>query len=267
MAAEADLSVLVRYGSRQQRIRVQGSGGIHNRLSVIQAEYETFAGQIDQFGVSDALLVGFRSHDFLLLMQGDSGGHIVIGRNDADRNSGRFVIPGFQQHIVTGTVEDVPSGSRYLRHIVMAQRQQLGFCHALRVGRNGGSYFVCFEPESAILSDNILHGTHLERSSGQGTFVVQGRMHRITEGVLVFIESGQHRPLLLHLNQSLDRSVRNGDFLNIHGFRQRHHGEAENQQKQYDQESRGFVFCKIHPLYLVSLLVKREKAADLSAAR
>ena len=91
-------------------------------------------------------------------------------------------------------------------------------------------------------------------------------MHRITEGVLVFIESGQHRPLLLHLNQSLDRSVRNGDFLNIHGFRQRHHGDAENQQKQCDQESRGFILCKIHPLYLVSLLVKRGKAADRSAA-
>ena len=148
----------------------------------------------------------------------------------------------------------------------MSKRQRgcftIAFC---RCGDLSGK-FIRFEPERAVLADNVLNRTHLEDCAFQISIAIHRCMHRIPEGVLMLIETGQHRALLLYLNPPLDRRIGDRDFLNLCRFSHGHDRETDDQEKQRHQDDRSFILCEIHPLYLISQSMKRERAADLAAA-
>ena len=265
MSAEADPAVLIGDRRRQQRIGFQRAACVGDGIAVIQAEHEALTGHTLQGGMGHAVLIRFRIQNLFFLHQADFRGHEVINRDHADRDSRRHMIPGFQQHIVAGTVEDIPLRSGNFCHIVVTQRQRICFRFAVLRGQRS-RHLVRPEPEGAVLADNILHGTHFKHRSAHEVFVVHGRVHRVPEGILMLIEADQHRALLLDLNQALDRRIGHRDFLHICRFSHRHDRKAGDQQKQRKQDDRHFILCKIHPLYLVSQFMKREKAAVFAAA-
>ena len=266
MSAEADLAILVRDRCRQQNVRVQQAVFIGDGIAVVQAEDEALAGNTGQGGMRHAILVRFRFQDLLLLDHADPGGQIVIDRNDAGIDHRGHMILCLQHHIIACAVEEIPRWGGYLCDVVMPKRQRSCFTTAFcRCGDLSGD-FVCLEPERAVLADNVLNRTHLKDRTLQISLAIHRRMHRISEGILMLIEAGQHRALLLYLNPPLDRRIGDRDFLNLCRFSHGHDRETDDQEKQRHQDGRNFILCEIHPLYLISQSMKRERAADLAAA-
>ena len=111
LAFEADLPVFVGNRGCQQRISIEDTIRIGNGLTVIQAEDEAFAGNAGQGGMGHAILVRLGLQNLFLLQHADPGGQIIIDRNHADIDHRRHMISRFQNHIIAGTVEDIPCGS------------------------------------------------------------------------------------------------------------------------------------------------------------
>ena len=84
------------------------------------------------------------------------------------------MIPGFQHHVIAGTVKGIAVRGGNLGHIVVAQRQQFALIRLLTRGDDRIRQLACLEPDGAVLSNNVLHRSDLEHS----TLEVSGSIDR-----------------------------------------------------------------------------------------
>ena len=145
-----------------------------------------------------------------------------------------------QDNLIAGFIQHISVRRGNLGHHIAPKRQRVCGGKAVCRRRDRGGKLSGFEPDGLLLAYNVFGCAHFIDSARQEAIRKLGRMDRIAEGVLVFAEPREHRPLLVDLNRAPDGGVGHMNLLRDGRVRRCRckEGEGDDQKPQQDGTDR-----------------------------